>query len=199
MLVDLLSNTVKFTDASEIVVRVERMASEAGGAYLEGYSDLVGLPFQVSDAGVGIPNDRRDKLFKAFSQADDSTTRRFGGTGLGLVISKKLAQLLGGDVHFESVECMGTSFYFNIQVAVVASQKDRSFDASFIDGKHVLVVDGCATHAPFLEKYLLQYHAEVTLFGDCHDALEVIDTSCESIDLVLVDCFARDLDGLALV
>lgn len=110
MLVDLLSNTVKFTDASEIVVRVERMASEAGGAYLEGYSDLVGLPFQVSDAGVGIPNDRRDKLFKAFSQADDSTTRRFGGTGLGLVISKKLAQLLGGDVHFESVECMGTSF-----------------------------------------------------------------------------------------
>jgi signal transduction histidine kinase/CheY-like chemotaxis protein len=199
VLVNLLSNAVKFTDVGEIVVRVERLSDAPGVPYLEEHSGLVGLQFQVSDTGVGIPEDRKAKLFKAFSQADNSTTRRFGGTGLGLVISKKLAQLLGGDVYFESVECMGTSFFFNIQVAAAAAQRDRSFDASPMRGKHILVVDGSATHAQMLEKYLLQYNAEVTLVEDCHDALEVIDTSYESIDLVLVDSFAPDMDGLTLV
>ncbi|CAA6678089.1 MULTISPECIES: response regulator [unclassified Lentimonas] len=199
VLVNLMSNAVKFTDAGEIFIRVERLECAPGVPYLDGYSDLVGLQFQVSDTGVGIPDDRKEKLFKAFSQADNSTTRRFGGTGLGLVISRKLAQLLGGDVQFESVECMGTSFYFNIQVAAVAPKKDRQIDGSSISGKHILVVDGCEAHAQLLEKYLIQHNAEVTLVEDCHDALEVIDTSFESIDLVLVDSFAPDLDGLTLV
>ncbi len=199
VLVNLLSNAVKFTDVGEVVVRVERLSDAPGVPYLEGHAGLFGLQFKVSDTGVGIPEDRQEKLFQAFSQADNSTTRRFGGTGLGLVISKKLAQLLGGDVHFESVECMGTSFYFNIQVAEARAQKNRSFDASPIRGKRILVVDGCATHAQMLEKYLLECKAEVTLVEDCHDALEVIDTSYESIDLVLVDSFAPDMDGLTLV
>jgi CheY-like chemotaxis protein len=116
-----------------------------------------------------------------------------------LVISKKLAQLLGGDVYFESEECVGTSFFFNIQVGIVPAQKDRSFDGSPIAGKRILVVDSSATHAQMLEKYLLQYKAEVTLVADCHDALEVIDASYASIDLVLVDSFAPDMHGLTLV
>lgn len=196
ILVNLLSNAIKFTEIGEIVVRVRRQPSSLEVPYLEGHSDLVGLQFQVSDTGVGIPEAQKEKLFKAFSQADNSTTRRFGGTGLGLVISKKLAQLLGGDVHFESEEFVGTSFFLNIQVAVALTQKDRSFDVSQIAGKRILVVDRSATHAQMLEEYLLQYQAEVTLVADCSDALEVIDASHASIDLVIVDSFAPDMDGL---
>lgn len=199
VLVNLLSNAIKFTEIGEIVVKVERQSSAPGVPYLEGHSDLFGLQFQVSDTGVGIPDAQKEKLFQAFSQADNSTTRRFGGSGLGLVISKKLAQLLGGDVYFESEELVGTSFFFNIQVAAMAAQKDRSFDASCIEGKRILVVDSSATYAQLLEKYLLQHKAEVTLVADCNDALEVIDASYTSIDLVLVDSFAPDMDGLTLV
>ena len=182
-----------------MIVRVERLSEAPGVPYLEGHPSLFGLQFEVSDTGVGIPEDRKKKLFQAFSQADNSTTRRFGGTGLGLVISKKLAQLLGGDVHFESVDCMGTSFYFSIQVAEARVQQDRSLDVSSIRGKRILVVEGCARHAQMLEKYLLECEAEVTLVEDCNDALEVIDSSYKSIDLVLVDSFAPNMDGLTLV
>ena len=199
VLVNLLSNALKFTEIGEIVVKVDRLPSAPGVPYLEGHSDLLGLQFQVSDTGVGIPENQQEKLFQAFSQADNSTTRRFGGTGLGLVISKKLAQLLGGDVYFESEEFVGTSFFFNIQVSIVPTQKERAFDGSAIAGKRILVVDSSATHAQMIEKYLLQYKAEVTLVADCNDALEVIDASYTSIDLVLVDSFAPDLDGLTLV
>ena len=199
VLVNLLSNAIKFTEVGEIVVKVDRLADAPGVPYLEGASDLLGLQFQVSDTGVGIPDDRKAKLFQAFSQADNSTTRRFGGTGLGLVISKKLAQLLGGDVYFESEELVGTSFFFDIQVAVAPTQKERLFDVSPIAGKHILVVDSSATHAQMLEKYLLHCQAEVTLVADCSDALEVIDASYASIDLVVVDSFAPDMDGVTLV
>ena len=199
VLVNLLSNALKFTEVGEVVVKVDRLPDAPGVPYLEGHSNLLGLQFQVSDTGVGIPEEQKEKLFQAFSQADNSTTRRFGGTGLGLVISKKLAQLLGGDVHFESEEFMGTSFFFSVQVAVAPAQKDRAFDGSAIAGKRILVVDSSDTYAQMIEKYLLQYKAEVTLVADCNDALEVIDASYASIDLVLVDSFAPDLDGLTLV
>ena len=199
VLVNLLSNALKFTEIGEIVVKVGRLPNAPGVPYLEGHSNLLGLQFQVSDTGVGIPEKQKAKLFQAFSQADNSTTRRFGGTGLGLVISKKLAQLLGGDVYFESEEFVGTSFFFNIQVGIVAAQKNRAFDGSSIADKRILVVDSSATHAQMIEKYLLQYNAEVTLVSDCSDALEVIDASYASIDLVLVDSFAPDMDGLILV
>ena len=199
VLVNLLSNALKFTEIGEIVVKVDRLPIAPGVPYLEEHSDLLGIQFQVSDTGVGIHEAQKAKLFQAFSQADNSTTRRFGGTGLGLVISKKLAQLLGGDVYFESEEFVGTSFFFNIQVAVASAQKDRSFDASPIAGKRILVVDSSATHAQLIEKYLLQHNAEVTLVADCNDALEVIDVSYASIDLVLLDSFAPDMDGLTLV
>lgn len=199
VLVNLLSNALKFTEIGEVVVKVSQMENAPGVPYLEGCSEVIALQFEVSDTGVGIAEDRQAKLFQAFSQADNSTTRRFGGTGLGLVISKKLAQLLGGDVYFESTEFVGTSFFFNIQVGVAPSQVDRSFDTSPIGGKRILVVDSSVTYAQMLEKYLLDYDAEVTLVSDCSDALEVIDTSYALIDLVLVDSFAPEMDGLTLV
>ena len=200
VLVNLLSNALKFTEIGEVTVRVDRLPGDAPGvAYLSGDSNLTALRFRVSDTGVGIPENRKANLFQAFSQVDNSTTRRFGGTGLGLVISKRLAQLLGGDVDFESVECVGTTFSFTIQVAALPHQKDRSLDLGPIKGKHILIVDRNESHAQMLEKYLLQCEAQITLLADCHDALEVINASYASIDLVVVDSFAPEMDGLTLV
>ncbi len=113
VLVNLLANAIKFTDFGEVIVKVSQVDGSDGVVYLNNFDNLVTLQFEISDTGIGIPDDRKDKLFKAFSQADNSTTRRFGGTGLGLAISQKLTSLLGGRIYFESVVAQGTSFFFH--------------------------------------------------------------------------------------
>ena len=199
VLVNLLANAIKFTDFGEVIVKVSQVDGSDGVVYLNNFDNLVTLQFEISDTGIGIPDDRKDKLFKAFSQADNSTTRRFGGTGLGLAISQKLTSLLGGRIYFESVVAQGTSFFFTIQVSVAPEIQDRSIDTSPIRGKRILIVEGNDSHAQLLEKYLLDCGAEVTLVADCNDALEVIDASYTLIDLILVDVFAPEMDGITLV
>jgi len=199
VLVNLLANAIKFTDFGEVIVKVSQVDGSDGVVYLNNFDNLVTLQFEISDTGIGIPDDRKDKLFKAFSQADNSTTRRFGGTGLGLAISQKLTSLLGGRIYFESVVAQGTSFFFTIQVSVAPEIQDRSIDTSPIRGKRILIVEGNDSHAQLLEKYLLDCGAEVTLVADCNDALEVIDASYTLIDLILVDVFAHEMDRITLV
>ncbi|MGJ8653234.1 MAG: response regulator [Opitutaceae bacterium] len=199
VLVNLLSNAIKFTEIGEIVVRVSLLESAKGVDYLKEFPDLIALQFEVQDTGIGIAKERKSRLFKAFSQVDESTTRRFGGTGLGLAISKKLTKLLGGHIDFESVEHEGTSFYFTVQVGVSSSLTSKSIEKKRIKGKRILIVEGNETHAQLLEKHFLECKAEITLIADCSDALEVIDASYTLIDLVIIDVFTPDMDGLTLV
>jgi len=199
VLVNLLGNALKFTEIGEVIVKVTQLEGATGVDYLNDYSNLVTLQFEVADTGIGIRPDRKDKLFKAFSQADNSTTRRFGGTGLGLAISQKLTQLLGGHIHFNSIENEGTSFFFTVQVSVAPDAESRNIDTGPLKGKRILIVEGNDTHAQLIEKYLLQCGAEATLVADCNDALEVIDASYTLIDLILVDVFAPEMDGITLV
>src|SRR6202035_3501241 len=107
ILVNLVGNAIKFTAVGEVVVRVS-LSEENSHAGL--------LHFCVRDTGIGIPENKRERLFKSFSQVDSSTTRQFGGTGLGLAISKRLAELLGGRVWVESNIGRGSAFHFTIQV-----------------------------------------------------------------------------------
>ena len=107
ILVNLLSNAVKFTHEGEVCVEVRLGAPRADGAACE-------VLFAVRDTGIGIPEDRRDRLFRSFSQVDSSTTRQFGGTGLGLAISKRLAELMGGRMWVESEVGHGSTFFFTI-------------------------------------------------------------------------------------
>ena len=100
VLVNLLSNAVKFTEKGEIVVEVKSA------------DDL--LQFSVKDTGIGIPADRMDRLFRSFSQVDSSTTRKYGGTGLGLVISKRLAEMMGGRMWVESEVGKGSTFFIEM-------------------------------------------------------------------------------------
>ncbi|MCK7517785.1 MAG: ATP-binding protein [Ignavibacteriales bacterium] len=114
ILTNLLSNAVKFTHKGEVEISV---TSE----HLDFKEYL--FKFNVRDTGLGIPENKLDKLFKPFSQVDSSTTRTFGGTGLGLVISKRIVELMGGEIGFTSVEGEGSNFYFTIKAESVTSDK----------------------------------------------------------------------------
>ena len=134
ILTNLLSNAVKFTHKGEVEISV---TSE----HLDFKEYL--FKFNVRDTGLGIPENKLDKLFKPFSQVDSSTTRTFGGTGLGLVISKRIVELMGGEIGFTSVEGEGSNFYFTIKAESVTSDKKvYLFESSpKLLGKRVLIID----------------------------------------------------------
>jgi PAS domain S-box-containing protein len=117
VIVNLFNNAVKFTPGGSIFIDVRRLGPELPDALEQGDFRL---EFAVRDTGIGIPADRLDRLFKAFSQVDSSTTRRFGGTGLGLVICQRLAQLMGGDIRVESTPGVGSAFIFTITTETAA-------------------------------------------------------------------------------
>ena len=106
ILANLLSNALKFTEKGEIELKASLISMNDNRGHIR---------FSVRDTGIGISETQREKLFKAFSQADSSTTRKFGGTGLGLVISDQLAQKMGGKLEVESVQSQGSEFYFTIE------------------------------------------------------------------------------------
>ncbi|MBF0399903.1 MAG: response regulator [Magnetococcales bacterium] len=112
VLVNLVSNAIKFTEEGEVLIRVEQSSIDANGCPRELFKESVRLRFSVSDTGVGIPAAKIPLVFDRFTQADGSTTRKYGGTGLGLTISKHLVALMGGELGLESVEGQGSCFHF---------------------------------------------------------------------------------------
>jgi signal transduction histidine kinase len=135
ILVNLVGNAVKFTNEGEVVVT----AKLAGAS-----SQPETLHISVRDTGIGIPKDKRDRLFKSFSQVDSSTTRQFGGTGLGLVISKRLAELMGGRMWVDSEAGKGSTFHFTIQIKPFADGPPIPWETIRPDlaGRRVLVLEG---------------------------------------------------------
>ncbi|MCH8960811.1 MAG: PAS domain S-box protein, partial [Bacteroidetes bacterium] len=133
VLMNLISNAVKFTEAGEISVSVAVSARRE--------SDLE-LQFSVRDTGLGIPEDRLDRLFKAFSQADTSTARKYGGTGLGLAICKRLSEIMGGRIWVETQTGVGSTFHFTITTRAAESERAITVPAGEPDGKPVVQADG---------------------------------------------------------
>jgi signal transduction histidine kinase/ActR/RegA family two-component response regulator len=117
ILINLVNNAVKFTEEGRIEIRVRVSESEVRGTTGQPMNpDLVPLTFEVSDTGIGIPDELRERLFKPFSQADNSVTRKYGGTGLGLAISRQLAELMGGEITVESEQGKGSTFRFAVRL-----------------------------------------------------------------------------------
>jgi len=155
ILVNLLNNAVKFTDKGEIELKVT----------FTKVKDNIGVfGFSVRDTGIGISNEQKKKLFKAFSQADSSTTRKFGGTGLGLTISNKLAKKMGGEIKLKSVPGKGTTFFFDITTEFDSGEKSAYSDLKHI--KRILIVDDNDNNRMILEHTLKHWNIE-SISCDC--------------------------------
>ncbi len=195
VLVNLGGNAVKFTDAGEVVVRVEKQSQEG---------DQVCLHFAVADTGIGIPADKREKLFKAFSQIDASTTRKHGGTGLGLAISSQLVQMMGGRIWVESEPGRGSTFHFTARFGQSAAPAPRRLPAEIgkLRGMPVLCVDDNATNRRVLQGLLAHWGMRPTVVGGGNQALAVLEQAQqagEPFPLVLTDNMMPEMDGFALV
>ena len=196
VLLNLVGNAIKFTDAGEVVVRVE----VAGDAAPEGE---VGLRFTVRDTGIGIPRDQQERIFRAFEQEDSSTTRRYGGTGLGLTIAARLVALMGGQITVESEPGRGSTFSFTARFGLQPHPPEQvpvRPPASLRD-LPVLVVDDNVTNRHILEEWLRGWQMEPAAVGD---GLAALDALWHAVSLgrpyalVLLDARMPDTDGLAL-
>ncbi|MEQ8755667.1 MAG: response regulator [Coleofasciculus sp. G1-WW12-02] len=204
ILVNLLGNAVKFTQAGEVVVSVT--AHRLAAAEMESDSVAVSsatppryrLQFAVKDTGIGIPQDRLDRLFKPFSQVDSSTSRKYGGTGLGLAICKQLSQIMGGTMWVDSKVGVGSTFYFTVMVnGVVEAESETELAKSSLVGKRLLIVGETSTNRQILlqQSQVWQMHPQTT-----ESRTQVIEwlRQHEPFDLAILDGQMSSTDGLNL-
>jgi CheY-like chemotaxis protein len=194
VLINLLNNGLKFTDEGEVVLSVSNDAVPAGssGVYL--------LHFSVRDSGIGIPPDRLDRLFQAFSQVDASTARKYGGTGLGLAISKRLSELMGGEMWVESQEGVGTTFHFTIAAPAAPEVKTRPElrgEQPQLRGKRLLIVDDNSTNRRILTLQARAWGMQTRDTRDPYEALAWIDRG-DPFDLAILDYHMPEMDGVML-
>ncbi|WP_442511172.1 response regulator [Novipirellula sp. SH528] len=191
IIVNFVGNAIKFTESGEVVVDVN--SDEVSDEHAV-------LHISVRDTGIGIPAEKQQKVFEAFSQVDTSTTRRFGGTGLGLTISTKLIQMMGGRVWLESEPGVGTKFHFLIHLQVAADQSPRRpADLARLQGTRVLVVDDNSTNRRILQEMLSQWRLDAEMACDGLQALEQIDVAEREktpFRLILLDYHMPEIDGL---
>jgi signal transduction histidine kinase/DNA-binding response OmpR family regulator/HPt (histidine-containing phosphotransfer) domain-containing protein/PAS domain-containing protein len=191
--VNLLSNAVKFTEQGEVVLSV------SGELMVDAAPDTYRLHFAVRDSGIGIPPDRRDRLFRSFSQVDASTTRRYGGTGLGLAISKRLSEMMGGAMWVESELGTGSTFHFTIK-AVAAPAPARAYldeVQPVLEGKRVLIVDDNATNRRILSRQTESWQMLPEATASPLEALSWIRGG-KTFDVAVLDMQMPDMDGVTL-
>ncbi len=191
VLTNMVSNAMKFTHAGEVFVGVHLVGTEADGT--------LSVEFEIRDTGIGIPDDKIDKLFKAFSQVDSSTTRKYGGTGLGLAISEKLVKLMGGSFRVTSEPGRGSTFYFDIktragQKVIPCHAQDNLAEQA---GKRILVVDDNITNCAILKAQLENWNFKVVVANSGSQALAQLGQGA-AFDLVLTDMQMPEMDGVTL-
>ncbi len=187
ILINLLGNAVKFTETGEIELKVTfDPKSESTGLYT----------FSVRDTGIGINDEQQKKLFKAFSQADTSTTRKFGGTGLGLTISNMLAEKMGGQIEIRSKFGIGSEFYFTLETEFETGDKIET--TSLMDLKRVLVIDDNDNNRLILEHTFKNWGIEFTGIDNGQDAVQLLRPG-ESFDVLIVDYHMPSMNGLETI
>ncbi|MGO4479647.1 response regulator [Massilia sp. 2TAF26] len=193
IMANLLGNAIKFTNEGLILARV-RIASEDNQAVM--------LRFEVHDTGIGISREARGRLFEAFSQADDSTTRKFGGTGLGLAISKQLVELMGGSIGVEHARPQGSVFWFTVAFDKRRVDPDAPGDHQHtIDGLRVLVVDESESSRVGLERHLAAWRVECDGADSADEALERLHDAARAgqpYDAAILDMELEQASGLLL-
>jgi two-component system sensor histidine kinase/response regulator len=194
VITNLLGNAIKFTEKGEVVVRVARESETDTHAVIS---------VSIKDTGLGISDEVQSRLFQAFTQADNSTTRKFGGTGLGLAISKQLVELMGGKIGVNSEPGKGSTFWFNVrlekQTGPVAPAPSI-FTRDLFDLR-VLVVDDNATNRQILRHQLFAWKMQKGSAANGYEALDLLRTAVadkKPFDLALLDMQMPEMDGMTL-
>ena len=192
---NLLGNAVKFTERGEVALLVE---SDSVG------SDKVRLNVTVSDTGIGIPPEKQQRIFEAFSQADNSTTRRFGGTGLGLTISSRMVQMMGGRIQVESEPGRGSKFQFAVELPVVEKTVTvaQAAECARLEGARVLIVDDNGNSRRVLRNMVESWGMKAQLATSADVAREMLHWAAREdrpFSVVLADAQMPATDGFALI
>ena len=194
IIINLLNNAIKFTSRGEISISCS-VAKRVKGRVV--------LQFAVRDTGIGIPESRKDKLFRSFSQVDSSVTRKYGGTGLGLSICKNLVHLFKGKIGVDSIEGRGSVFWFAFPTKEIESKTRKYFlPEKLPENFEVLIVDDNARSRRELRKYVEELGAVVYEAVSGQAALEFLadpsGSGCQSIDLIMIDKKMPGMDGWQL-
>ncbi len=216
ILVNLFSNAIKFTAQGEVFLSVssEEIANVSDGngrplnlgmQKFDPQALIHRLHFALKDTGIGIPKEKIEHLFQSFTQLDTSTTRKYGGSGLGLSISKQLCEMMGGSIWAEStgVAGEGSTFHFTVVVEVRKDRRTPLFgvEHSHLEGRRVLIVDDNETNLTILRRYLESWMMIAHAASSASEALAFL-AECyaedEKLDLILLDMHMPDMDGVVL-
>ena len=197
IIVNLLGNAIKFTKEGEIYVSIRKQ----GETFMHEGKKYLYFVIMVKDTGIGIPKDKMQKIFESFTQADNSTTRKYGGTGLGLAISKSLAELMNGTLTVESEAGKGSSFTLCLPLEVANDQPEIQIQPKPLL-KKVLVVDDNITNLHLMEETLgyFQIYCETVNTGqEALSKIEAARISGQPFDLIITDHHMPGMDGISLV
>lgn len=196
VLVNLLGNAIKFTESGEVAVRLQTH---------DRHDKRLTVRFAVSDTGIGIPAEQRDRLFESFSQVDSTTTRKYGGTGLGLSISQRLVEMMGGTIGVQSEVGAGSTFWFEVPFDLAAESTNETGDDAddnvSLAGRRVLIVDDNETNRLILFEYAAGWDVEPVVVSSVDEALAAIERAelnGAPFHVVLTDYNMPERDGLDL-
>jgi len=195
VIINLIGNAIKFTEIGEVLLNIIPINKS---------DKEVTLLFSVSDTGIGIPEEIRDRIFELFAQADGSTTRKYGGTGLGLAITSQLVKLMGGEIWVDSAPAKGSTFYFNIRFKL---SKDTSMlktepGTAILDGKKVLIVDDNETNRRILKDMVKNWNMIAIEAENGFQTLEILNSINSEADwpaYILIDSNMPGMDGFTVV
>jgi predicted ATPase/signal transduction histidine kinase/CheY-like chemotaxis protein/HPt (histidine-containing phosphotransfer) domain-containing protein len=185
VLINLAGNAAKFTQHGEILVSGDIESED---------NEKIKLIFTVKDTGIGMSGEEKKKLFQAFSQADSSISRKFGGTGLGLIISKNLIEIMGGKIWFESEAGSGSSFYFNVELKKDKSNEKIEESKITLDNKKILIIDDSEISLEILEEYLENIGVKTEKAMSGEEGIKKIKEN--KFDMIIIDWNMPELNGI---
>ncbi|MCX7966042.1 MAG: ATP-binding protein, partial [Syntrophorhabdaceae bacterium] len=209
ILINLMGNAIKFTEKGEVILEVslfgelkdkgpqlKEIVKSERRKTAQGYVDIL---FSVMDTGIGIPEDKLEGIFEKFTQVDASTTRKYGGTGLGLTITKRLVKLMGGNLWVESTVGKGSKFYFTLPFGIQKEYEEKTFEEKVdLKGKKILIIDDNATNRIILTDTLSSWGIDVKEAESGERGIFELKKAKESglpFDLILLDYHMPVLDG----
>ncbi|QYF93868.1 response regulator [Massilia sp. PAMC28688] len=193
IIANLLGNAIKFTDRGQILAKVQVIGEDGPS---------VSLRFEVHDTGIGVSREARTRIFDAFSQADDSTTRKYGGTGLGLAISRQLVELMGGKIGVDNAPERGSIFWFTVSFDKRRVDADEpGANLKPVEGMRILIVDEHEDSRDVLEQQLAHWHVSTDCARSALDAVERLAAAAQAgkpYDVALIDMDLQRTSGLSL-